>query len=128
MRISDWSSDVCSSDLLANAGGIASSAAAAEGREHDREHAPRHGIVERTGGQRERPECGVGEATFVDDAREHRASGERDARAHEQSRAALTQSCGEEAWNVEQEGRKQRSQQAGQTGKASWREREGHYG
>src|SRR3546814_18981568 len=64
---------------------------------YNREHAPRHGIVERTGGQRERSECGVGEATFVDDAREHRESGERDARAHEQSRAALTQSFGEEA-------------------------------
>src|SRR3546814_12378100 len=93
MRISDWSSDVCSSDL--------------------REHAPRHGSVERTGGQRERSECGVGEATFVDDAREHRESGERDARAHEQSRAALTQSFGEEAGNVEQEGRNQRSKQEG---------------
>ncbi len=84
---------------------------AAEGCQHDGEHAPRHCIVERAGGQRQRAERSIRKPALVDNAREHRESGERDARTHKQGRAALPQSVGEEPGNIEQEGGDRRREQ-----------------
>ena len=59
---------------------------AGEARQHDRQHAPGGGVVERAGGERQRAERRPRQAALVDDARQHRERGDRHRRAHEQHR------------------------------------------